>query len=278
MSREEFDATTVQLNNLIKNVISREIGQEQDWQKVLQKINYEMQKKLDRMAFNTMKKNVEKQWKKIFHLLKKRPPQYDNDEAAGIRKQLIARFNCDHPVKMAVLGQQILPIPSLARLQSRRSSRLYTLYDLEEVQQHGRSGDYGYTSSARSCGGKHTLTFSRCTRLQGINTPQGPQEKESVVGGLKQREANIPRLDGQKYHGGKDMHFPDICTKDGNSKSRRKCSQGSQITLPALGGSTSSDSLHQSDKSKRNSSGYPGRYQQPPQEFLAYASARKISG
>ncbi|XP_075058237.1 glutamine-rich protein 2-like isoform X2 [Mixophyes fleayi] len=134
VSREEFDATTDQLNTILKDMLGREIGQEQDWQKVLQKINYEMQKKLDRMALDPIKNNLEKQWKKIYQMLKECPPWYDYDEAAGIRKQ-------------------ILTIPKLPRLPSHRSNRPYTVYDLEQVQQHDCrfSRKISATSSGISC-------------------------------------------------------------------------------------------------------------------------------
>ncbi|XP_075034452.1 uncharacterized protein LOC142095402 [Mixophyes fleayi] len=254
VSRMRFDATTEQLSRMIQDLLGRVSGQEQDWHRMLEKINFEMQSKLDRKELDPFKNKLESRWKEISQLLKDRPPQYESDEAAGIRKQLFSRFHCiscDRPVDMMVPGPQILAIPNIPGLPPPRSNRPYTVYELEQVRQHGRSqhvpelSDYGYMSSSRSCGGSHTLTFShrRYARLQG-NTTCTPQEEESEVGGLnvrgdmRQGEVDILGFDGHIYRGRMDARFPAIRTNDGNSKSHLKCTQSSQKSLPSWDSST----------------------------------------
>lgn len=42
MSRMQFDSMTEQLNNMLQDLLSKISGQEQDWNKVIEKISTEM--------------------------------------------------------------------------------------------------------------------------------------------------------------------------------------------------------------------------------------------
>ncbi|XP_030064064.1 LOW QUALITY PROTEIN: glutamine-rich protein 2 [Microcaecilia unicolor] len=148
VSRTQFDTTAEQLNLMIQELLNKVTGQEQDWQKVVDKISNEMETKLDRMELDPFRKQLEDRWKSIRKQLKDRSPTYELDDAAGIRKQLIARFHCiscDRPVDMAVPGPQILTIPNVPGLPGHRSSRPYTVYELEQVRQHSRNMKSGIT-------------------------------------------------------------------------------------------------------------------------------------
>nr|XP_033817255.1 glutamine-rich protein 2 isoform X3 [Geotrypetes seraphini] len=148
VSRSQFDATAEQLNVMIQDLLNKVTGQEQDWHKVVDKISFEMENKLDRMELDPFRKLLEDRWKSIRKQLKERSPTYDLDDAAGIRKQLIARFHCiscDRPVDMAVPGPPILTIPNIPGLPGHRSNRPYTVYELEQVRQHSRNMKSGIT-------------------------------------------------------------------------------------------------------------------------------------
>ncbi|KAM8945868.1 glutamine-rich protein 2 [Pelodytes ibericus] len=244
VSRTQFDATTEQLNNMIQELLSRVSGQEQDWQRILEKISLEMQSKLDRMELDPFKNKLEERWKAIRRQLQERSPQYEADEAAGIRKQLISQFHCiscDRPVDMMVPGPQILNIPSMPSFPAHRSNRPYTVYELEQIRQHNRNhrfldmNDF-YLSSARSCGGSHTLTFPhrRYVKLQNI-IPSTSMEDEATTTAPKLAEVDILGYDGQIYRGRMDQRFPSIPPKDGKRcmlKTRMKFTQGSQKCVP----------------------------------------------
>lgn len=46
MSRIQFDATTEQLNHMMQELVAKMSGQEQDWQKLLDKLLAEMDSKV----------------------------------------------------------------------------------------------------------------------------------------------------------------------------------------------------------------------------------------
>ncbi|XP_050775192.1 glutamine-rich protein 2 isoform X2 [Gopherus flavomarginatus] len=142
VSRSQFDATTEQLNKMMQDLVNKMSGQEQDWHKVLDKILVEMDSKLDRLELDPFRQQLEERWKAIRKQLKERSPQYAADDAAGIRKRLMAHFHCiscDRPLEMVVPGPTIMTIPSVPGLPSHRSIRPYTVYELEQVRQHTRS-------------------------------------------------------------------------------------------------------------------------------------------
>lgn len=236
VSRSQFDATTEQLNSMMQELLGKVSGQEQDWQRVLEKINLEMQSKLDRMELDPLKKKLEERWKEIRRQLQEKPPQYDCDDAAGIRKQLFHCLSCDRPIDMTVPGPPILTIPNIPGLPSHRSYRPFTVYELDQIRQWNRNDriaditDLGYTPNNRSCGGSHTLTFPnrRYVRMQGI-TSCSFQEEDLIAVGIKE-ETDIMGSDGQVYHGRMDTCLPAIHVKDGKSK-RGKHLQGSQKSL-----------------------------------------------
>ncbi|KAA0705282.1 Glutamine-rich protein 2 [Triplophysa tibetana] len=141
VSRMQFDSMTEQLNNILQDVLSKISGQEKDWHKVMEKISTEMDCKLNRIELDPLKKQLDDRWKSIHRQLQT-PPAPELDDAAGIRKQLLAPFHCiscDRPVDMMTPGQQLCPLPYAPGLPSHKSSRPYTVYELEQVRQHSRS-------------------------------------------------------------------------------------------------------------------------------------------
>ncbi|XP_069510798.1 glutamine-rich protein 2 isoform X5 [Ambystoma mexicanum] len=150
VSRTQFDATNEQLNKMMQDLLEKVTGQEQDWQKVVDKISLEMETKLDRLELDPFKHQLEDRWKAIHKQLKDRAPTYEADDAAGIRKQLIARFHCiscDRPVDMMVPGPQVITVPSMPSLPCHRSNRPYTVYELEQVRQQNKSMKSGLFQS-----------------------------------------------------------------------------------------------------------------------------------
>ncbi|XP_069608179.1 glutamine-rich protein 2 isoform X3 [Ranitomeya imitator] len=215
VGRTHFDASTEHLSRMMQELLGKVSAQEQDWQRLLEKINVEMQNKLDRMELEPMKNILEQCWRDLRGQLQGHPPLYEADEAAGIRKQLIQRFHCiscNRVVDMVVPGPEILTIPNNPGLPARGSSRPYTVFELDQVRHQSRSdrlpplSDFGYTSSSRNCGGSHTLTFPqrRYSRLQ-ASTPC-TVEKEDFMGDLK-GEVFILGQDGHIYRGRRDKHL-----------------------------------------------------------------------
>ncbi|XP_073712942.1 uncharacterized protein [Misgurnus anguillicaudatus] len=140
VSRMQFDSMTEQLNNMLQEVLSKISGQEQDWHKIIEKISTEMDCKLNRIELEPLKKQLDDRWKSIHRQLQI-PPAPGQDDAAGIRKQLLARFHCiscDRPVDMITPGQHFATLPCAPGLPPHKSNRPYTVYELEQVRQQCR--------------------------------------------------------------------------------------------------------------------------------------------
>ncbi|XP_034798824.3 glutamine-rich protein 2 isoform X1 [Pan paniscus] len=142
VSRVQFDATTEQLNHMMQELVAKMSGQEQDWQKMLDKLLTEMDNKLDRLELDPVKQLLEDRWKSLRQQLKERPPLYQADEAAAMRRQLLAHFHClscDRPLETPVTEHDIPVTPAGPGLPGHHSIRPYTVFELEQVRQHSRN-------------------------------------------------------------------------------------------------------------------------------------------
>nr|XP_046186873.1 uncharacterized protein C16orf96-like isoform X1 [Oncorhynchus gorbuscha] len=245
VSRMQFDSMTEELNTMFQELLSKITGQEQDWHKIVDKISTEMECKLDRIELDPVKKQLEDRWKSIRKQLQAQPAPKE-DDAAGIRKQLVARFHCiscDRPVDMLTPGPHLVTLPSTPGLPSHKSNRPYTIYELEQVRQHCRSeripemADYSYLAMSRSCGGSHTVTYPnrRYTRLQQFSHFIQAEEETPPISSsplrIQPEEVDILGLDGHIYKGRLknrsvktvDARLPTIFPKDaGMCKSKDK--------------------------------------------------------
>uniref|UniRef100_A0A4W2C697 DUF4795 domain-containing protein n=1 Tax=Bos indicus x Bos taurus TaxID=30522 RepID=A0A4W2C697_BOBOX len=152
VSRVQFDATTEQLNHMMQELVAKMTGQEQDWQKMLDKLLVEMDNKLDRLELDPVKQSLEDRWKSLRQQLKERSPLYQADEAAAMRRQLLAHFHClscDRPLETPVTGQVIPMTPVGPCLPGHRSVRPYTVFELEQVRQQSRNLKLGSSGFPR---------------------------------------------------------------------------------------------------------------------------------
>uniref|UniRef100_A0A8B9IGR5 DUF4795 domain-containing protein n=1 Tax=Anser cygnoides TaxID=8845 RepID=A0A8B9IGR5_ANSCY len=174
VSCAQFDAAVEQLNKTIEDTLSKVTGQEQGWHRVQQKLVEELGSKLDRLELAPLRQQLEERCRSILRQLEERAPQAEADDAAGIRKQLLAHFHCvscDRPLRMAVPGPHIVTIPPMPPLPSRLSTRPHAVFEPEHLRQHSRGecgAGCGYLRVPRRCGGQHTRTppLQRCPRLQ----------------------------------------------------------------------------------------------------------------
>ncbi|XP_036124221.1 glutamine-rich protein 2, partial [Molossus molossus] len=142
VSRVQFDATTEQLNHMMQELVAKMSGQEQDWQKMLDKLLVEMDSKLDRLELDPVKQLLEDRWRSLRQQLKERSPHYQADEAACMRRQLLAHFHClscDRPLETPVTGQIIPMTPVGQGLPGHRSTRPYLIFELEQIRQQNRN-------------------------------------------------------------------------------------------------------------------------------------------
>ncbi|XP_029282746.1 glutamine-rich protein 2 [Cottoperca gobio] len=156
VSRLQFDSATEQLGTMFHELLNKVTGQEQDWHNVIRRLSTEMECKLNRMELDSVKKQLEDRWRNIHEKLQAQGAP-EQDDAAGIRKQLVDRFHClscDRPVVMHS-GQHVVKLSSTAGFPSHKSIRPFTVYALEQFRQHYRSlkpGTRRYSLEVDNCG------------------------------------------------------------------------------------------------------------------------------
>ncbi|XP_019477243.1 glutamine-rich protein 2 isoform X2 [Meleagris gallopavo] len=157
VSCAQFDAAMEQLNGMIGEMLSKVTGQEQDWHQVQQKLIEELDSKLDRLELAPLRQQLEERWRSILKQLKEKTPRVEADDAAGIRKQLLAHFHCvscDRPLHMLVPGPHIVTIPPLPPLPSRVTVRPRATFQPEQGHRcRGAAG--GSTPSPTHCSAAH---------------------------------------------------------------------------------------------------------------------------
>ncbi|CAM5087035.1 unnamed protein product [Natator depressus] len=98
----ELQSATTQLNEMMQDLLQKMSLQDNDWQKALEKLFSDVDSKLDRMALDPLRKQLEEVWKFIKKYLSE-GPRFDADSAAGFKRQLFERvkcISCDRPVAM----------------------------------------------------------------------------------------------------------------------------------------------------------------------------------
>uniref|UniRef100_A0A8C4I3R2 DUF4795 domain-containing protein n=1 Tax=Dicentrarchus labrax TaxID=13489 RepID=A0A8C4I3R2_DICLA len=158
VSRLQFDSVTEQLNAMFHELLNKVTGQEQDWQKVIDRLSTEMECKLNRIELDSVKKQLEGRWKNIHEKLQAQGPP-EHDDAAGLRKQLVDRFHClscDRPVVKYTPGpnSNLVRLPSTPGFPAHKSIRPFTVYALEQFRQHYRSlkpGTNRYNFDVANC-------------------------------------------------------------------------------------------------------------------------------
>ncbi|KAH3861350.1 hypothetical protein DPMN_024277 [Dreissena polymorpha] len=205
-----FDKTTEEINNMIKEILDKLAGHDESWKKSYAKLAEDIDGKLDRLELDPLKEWMEARLKALNEKLKKYQVNMDvgaEDDAAGIRRQLIQKFHCiscDRPVDMMPTG----PIPSLPAQQGlnpTKSPRPYTTFDLDRIRQHMKSFANqevtDYYATPRPCGGSHTLTFphKRTTKLTHLSHLF--REEETITIPVTREEMDIQGADGHIYRG-----------------------------------------------------------------------------
>ncbi|XP_043855219.1 uncharacterized protein C16orf96 homolog [Dromiciops gliroides] len=108
-SRADLEFATVQLNDMMHDMLQKMSVHKQDWQKVLAKLFLDVDSKLDHMDLDPVKRQMEYIWKFVKKNLSE-GPRFDADSAAGFKKQLFERvkcISCDRPVDMMTSPQLI---------------------------------------------------------------------------------------------------------------------------------------------------------------------------
>ncbi|XP_021574049.1 glutamine-rich protein 2 [Carlito syrichta] len=253
VSRVQFDATTEQLNHMMRELVAKMTGQEQDWQKMIEKFLGEMDNKLDRLELDPVKQLLEERWKSLRQQLKERSPHYQADEAAAMRRQLLAHFHClscDRPLETPVTGQIIPVTPVGPGLPGHRSIRPYMVFELEQVRQQSRNlrlggafprGDLGQME--RSVGRLHSMHSKMLMDIEKVQMHFGGSVKASsqMIRELLQAQC-LSSPCYKRMTKWTSWAWMDIFTRgewiQGCQASGPKTPQGSQSTSPSSPGFT----------------------------------------
>ncbi|KAG1935525.1 glutamine-rich protein [Pimephales promelas] len=197
VSRMQFDSMIEQLNNMLQELLGKISGQEKDWNKLIEKISTEMDCKLNRIELDPLKKQLDDRWRNIHKSLQTQSLP-EQDDAAGLRKQLVARFHCiscDRPVEMMTPGQLISTLPSAPGLPSHRSSRPYSVYELEQMRQHCRRQIDQEPSQFPTSRTPNSLRLPELSRT-GYRPTSGPGKRSSRTPSKPER---IPEMADYSY-------------------------------------------------------------------------------
>ncbi|XP_076074674.1 uncharacterized protein LOC143045794 isoform X3 [Mytilus galloprovincialis] len=227
-----FDTTTNDINKMIKEILDKLAGNEEAWNHQCKVFTDDIDSKLDRLELDPLKEWLESRLKALNEKLKKQnqaPVEWSEDDAAGIRRQLIQKFHCiscDRPVDIVPTG----PVPSLPThngLHPTRSPRPYTTFELDQIRQHAKRSKMSptlkrmyagidrpgsryanseiadYYATSRSCGGQHTTTFpqKRITKLSHLSHLFREEEQTTNIYPLYKEEVDVQGADGNIYKG-----------------------------------------------------------------------------
>uniref|UniRef100_A0A8D2Q7G0 DUF4795 domain-containing protein n=1 Tax=Varanus komodoensis TaxID=61221 RepID=A0A8D2Q7G0_VARKO len=233
VSRSQFDATTEQLHKMMQELLNKMAGQEQDWQKVLDKLLIEMDSKLDRLELDPFRQQLEERWKDIRKQLKQRMPQDLGDEAAGIRRRLLAHFHCiscDRPLEMVVPGPHITTLPAVPGLPAHQSLRPYMVYEMEQIRQLNRNLRLG--PGARYDALEKSTSLNKLRRIHS-KMLMDIQKVQSHYGGPAKVNAQMIRemLQSQCLGSGLYDRLPEV-TDFGYVSVPRHCGGSHTLTYP----------------------------------------------
>ncbi|PAA59943.1 hypothetical protein BOX15_Mlig007219g1 [Macrostomum lignano] len=224
-----FDETTGNLNSQIDELLQKLMATEDDLRRLLKLLGADLDGKLDRLEMDALKDWLEKRLKALAAKIKSGGgagvADINEDDAAGLRRQLLQHFHCiscDRPLEMGAHP----PAPSLPEkpaLSVTKSMRPYTTFELDSIRQHAKSVNAGEMLDAyytpRAAGGSHTLTYpsKRVTRTAAVPEEDyhSPTRGAAAAAAPPNREeTEIQGMDGHIYKGRIDRFFTEVRASD----------------------------------------------------------------
>uniref|UniRef100_A0A3B5QKI2 DUF4795 domain-containing protein n=1 Tax=Xiphophorus maculatus TaxID=8083 RepID=A0A3B5QKI2_XIPMA len=138
VSRLQFDAATEQLTSMFHELLNKMTGQEHDWHQLVDKLSTDMECKLNRMELDSVKLQLEERWRSILKKLQTQSAPLE-DDAAGIRKKLLERFqclSCDRVIMKQTPGPIVQTLPMFPPFPAPKSARPWTM---DQIRQHYRT-------------------------------------------------------------------------------------------------------------------------------------------
>ncbi|XP_053860121.1 glutamine-rich protein 2-like isoform X2 [Vidua macroura] len=139
VSCAHFDASMERLEERMRELLRRVLGQEQRWQEAQQRFSDALDSKLDRLELGPFRKQLEDTWARIIKDLKDEL-SVEIDDAAGIKQRLLVPYkclSCDRQLNMHVPGPHIDTLPLFPPLPGSHTAHPSTITTEEQAQQHG---------------------------------------------------------------------------------------------------------------------------------------------
>ncbi|XP_039585747.1 glutamine-rich protein 2-like isoform X1 [Passer montanus] len=159
VSCAHFDESMERVEERMRELLRRVMGQEQRWQEAQQQFSDALDSKLDRLELGPFQKQLEDTWAKIIKDLKDELT-VEIDDAAGIKQQLLVPFkclSCDRQLNVQVPGAHIDALPLFPPLPGSHAAHPPTITTEEQAQQHGhRKLVNSKFLKSQSCKGRDT--------------------------------------------------------------------------------------------------------------------------
>ncbi|CAF0962707.1 unnamed protein product [Adineta ricciae] len=216
--KKDFNSTCNELSQNINDCMQKFNVHEDIQKQDLNKMNTDIDGKINRSELDALREYLEKQLKKLKRLAKDSQPTQQQhqhvpimseDEAAGLRKPLI-RFHCiscDRPIDVQPHPQQP-SLPANLGMRPIQSPRPYTTYELDQIRQFQKSQQFSNDlgggvadvyATVRQCGGSHTTTLPFKRQIK-------TQPTVSEEGLIAKNEVDIKGHDGVIYKGRIDVN------------------------------------------------------------------------
>ncbi|XP_061433074.1 glutamine-rich protein 2-like isoform X2 [Lethenteron reissneri] len=216
-----FSEATGRLHAMMDGLLQRVSGQEGDWQRQTQMLVARMDSKLDRMELDPLRRELEARWRAVKRRLQD-GEQIQADDAAGFRRQLIARFHCiscDRPLDLPVPAPRLITVAVATSTQKNSQG-------LASVRLPAAPTSLSTRPSLRPCGGVHTIHAVHSTGGKRVARvpPLGQMVRAGEVPGVpasRTKEIHILGLDGHIYRGRleRSSFLPPIQSPEGNVRS-----------------------------------------------------------
>ncbi|XP_071667657.1 uncharacterized protein [Patagioenas fasciata] len=207
VSHSQFEASVEQLKEKMEELTSRVTGQEQGWHQVHRRLREEMDSKLDRLELGPFRQQLEEQWNSLQEQLEEKVSRAAAGEVAGIKKQLLARFqglSCDQPLSMPAPGPE-------------------------------QTGECQRPPVPPSCGDQHTILppQQRCLQPHPPSTPRPQQPFARLPSKLRVTQHKATELLGRDRRISRDRQdgqLPVRGGKEGTTASSEHKSASSQVS------------------------------------------------
>lgn len=243
-----FDDTTNEINRTIQEILKQLAGNSDEWKNMLARLMNDIDGKLDRIELNPLKDWLEKKLKALSKKIQDGQLQWNDDEAAGLKRQLIQHYHClscDKPVNLMPTGLQPSTI-TYSGMPASRSPRPYTTFELDHLRQHAKSDlPLDYYATNRQCGGSHTTTMPHQRFTRNFNHLLTEDEQPDEIIQPHKEEVGVLGADGQIYKGRVERieaKLPSRISRDrqnSNSNQNQLLKSAAQRPMSARNGSAS---------------------------------------